>query len=192
MRMDDLPGVSPLAPLALGQSRIEMSDVEALVRRLPGGLPRLMRIVRHVNRALRTIRGSWHSPSATELVVAMDRCDESTDALLERLESPRFREHSRLAAINLLRGAPLDGLRVAKALAGEDSHDGAISESRPKPVCPRKAALAARLERPGDVDARVWSTWSSARQAAYCKMAKNPNAYYYRHVAQDQIQRTGP
>jgi hypothetical protein len=106
--MHDLQGVSPLTPLALGQSRIEMSNVGPLIDRLPGGRSRLTRIVHRVNLALSTIRESWHNASAVEPVAVMDRCNESIEAMLEQLESPGFREHARLEAINLLRSAPHD------------------------------------------------------------------------------------
>jgi hypothetical protein len=61
----------------------------------------------------------------------MDRCNESIEAMLEQLESPRFREHARLEAINLLRSAPHDGPTAARELADEGSVDDAVSVLRP-------------------------------------------------------------
>jgi hypothetical protein len=131
IRMHDLQGVSPLTPLALGQSRIEMYDVGPLIDQLPGGSSPLARTVHRVNLALSTIREPWRNACAIELAVTMDQCNESIEAMMEQLESPRLREHARLEAINLLRSAPHDGPTAARELADEGSVEDAVSLPRP-------------------------------------------------------------
>jgi hypothetical protein len=171
---------------------------------------RMEHMIRRLNMSMADIRTRWPDASPVELYVAFEMCQDSLDDLLASIESAAFRKKVRAAADRRLSG-PMSADDISDEpppppVADDDEDDGNDDEDDADFICtmasepvglprirPKRAVpmTPSGIPCPGDVDPDSWAKWSEARRRSYVQAQEHPNAYYYRHLPPDEVQRNG-
>jgi hypothetical protein len=174
-------------------------------------------IIKRINSRMKEIHALWPDASSVELYIAFEVCQESLDDFLASIATPSFRAHICAEAEERLESLPFavdshcetrrpddcNGMDVSdKDSSSSDSEDDSDFTCEPDPVtpvavrsCPRKmtsSGSVSSLPCPRGVNPTVWSGWSEARKRSYGHAKDHPNAYYYRHLPEGEVQRSGP